>query len=89
MLACKGTSHTCACAGGDKAAAHKAAREARLLRNRALGAHADAAARIEAASNEGRDAWTLDLHGLHGGEATAAVDRRCPASLIALTAPHT
>ena len=63
-------------AGGDHSAAHKYAREARVLRNKALAAHEGAARRIEAANNDGRDSWTLDLHGLHGQEAVAAVDRR-------------
>lgn len=64
--------------GGDHSGARKYAREARILRNSALAAHAAAADAIERANNAGRglDMWTLDLHGLHVGEATAAVDRR-------------
>ncbi len=64
--------------GGDHSGARKYAREARLLRNSALAAHAAAAEAIERANNEGRglDVWTLDLHGLHVTEAIAAVDRR-------------
>lgn len=64
--------------GNDHSAARKHAREARILRNSALAAHAAAAEAIEHANNEGRglDMWTLDLHGLHVAEAIAAVDRR-------------
>ena len=64
--------------GGNHSEARKAAREARHLREKALRAHAQAAARIEEANNAGRghDVWTLDLHGLHGSEAIEAVDRR-------------
>ncbi|CAL8468044.1 g7583 [Coccomyxa elongata] len=69
-----GTSYS----GGDHSGARKYAREARILRNSALAAHAAAADAIERANNASRglDLWTLDLHGLHVGEAIAAVDRR-------------
>ena len=65
-------------AGGNHSEARKFAREARHLREKALKAHAQAAARIEETNNAGKghDSWTLDLHGLHGTEAVAAVDRR-------------
>lgn len=64
--------------GGNHSEARKFAQEARHLREKALRAHAQAAARIEEANNAGRghDLWTLDLHGLHGSEAVEAVDRR-------------
>ena len=69
--------------GGDHSGARKHAREARILRNSALTAHAAAAEAIEHANNEGRglDMWTLDLHGLHVTEAIVAVDRRWGESL--------
>ncbi|BDA42271.1 probable NEDD4-binding protein 2 at C-terminar half [Coccomyxa sp. Obi] len=69
-----GTSYS----GGDHSGARKYARDARILRNSALAAHAAAADAIERANNadKGLDMWTLDLHGLHVGEAIAAVDRR-------------
>ena len=68
----------CLVTGGNHSEARKFAREARHLREKALKAHAQAAARIEETNNAGKghDSWTLDLHGLHGTEAVAAVDRR-------------
>jgi len=65
-------------AAGDHAGARRAAAEAAAARRDALREHAAAAAAIEAAHNRGRglDAGTLDLHGLHIGEALAALARR-------------
>lgn len=74
MHGCEG----CFRAGGDHSGARRHAREARLLRNSVVAAHAAAAEAIERANNEvrGVDMWTLDLHGLHVAEAVASVDRR-------------
>lgn len=68
----------CNGAGSDHSAARKAARDARKLRAEALAAHVAAAVAIERANNQDRglDDWTLDLHGLHVAEATAALSRR-------------
>lgn len=68
----------CNGAGSDHSAARKAARDARKLRAEALAAHMAAAVAIERANNQDRglDDWTLDLHGLHVAEATAALSRR-------------
>ncbi len=65
-------------AAGDHNGARRAAAEAAAARRDALREHAAAAAAIEAAHNRGRglDAGTLDLHGLHIGEALAALARR-------------
>lgn len=57
--------------------------EAQRVRRRADVAHAEAAQRIEEEMNRGRPVDELDLHGLHVGEALAAVERRV-AALAAL-----
>lgn len=63
---------------GDAGEAARAAREARGLRAGAVEEHAGAAQRILAENNEqrGLGRWALDLHGLHGNEAIAAVEDR-------------
>ena len=56
---------------------------ARVHRAEALSAHAEAAARILAANNDGaeRGPWELDLHGLHAAEAAVALEQRLAGEL--------
>ena len=65
-------------AAGNHSEARGAAAEAAAARGAALRAHAHAAAAIERANNQARalPAGTLDLHGLHIGEALDALERR-------------
>ncbi|KAK9846019.1 hypothetical protein WJX81_008534 [Elliptochloris bilobata] len=65
-------------AAGNHSEARAAAVEAATVRRVAVRAHAAAAAAIEHANNQGRGlaADTLDLHGLHIGEALDALERR-------------
>lgn len=65
-------------AAGKHSEARAAASEATAARGAALRAHAAAATAIERANNQARGlpADTLDLHGLHIGEALGALERR-------------
>ncbi|GLC33282.1 hypothetical protein PLESTB_000351100 [Pleodorina starrii] len=74
---------------GDRALGRQLVAEAQELRQRAAEAHREAAERIEAEMNQGRQLseWELDLHGLHVQEAIEALTKRIAAlELVVATA---
>ncbi|GFR47264.1 hypothetical protein Agub_g8951 [Astrephomene gubernaculifera] len=78
-------------AAGDRPAGRQLVAEAQEIRRRAAAAHLEAAGRIEAEMNAGRQLseWQLDLHGLHADEALQALARRISALELGSAASST